>query len=51
MGTGKQKLRNLTLIIKILLRVPGYEWFSPAVREYMRTHPEMMDTRPPKQKR
>lgn len=35
----KNKLKNLTLIVKILLRVPGYEWFSPAVREFMRTHP------------
>ena len=39
----KNKLKNLTLIVKILLRVPGYEWFSPAIREYMRTHPEMMN--------
>lgn len=38
----KNKLKNLTLIVKILLRVPGYEWFSPAIREYMKTHPEIM---------
>ena len=37
----KQRFRNLILIIKILLRVPGYEWFSPAVRKYTEDHPEM----------
>ena len=38
----KNKLKNLTLIIKILLRVPGYEWYTPAIREYTKTHPEIM---------
>lgn len=38
----KRKLKRLILIIKILLRIPGYEWFSPAVREFLEAHPEMM---------
>ena len=39
----KQRLRNIILIIKILLRVPGYEWFSPYIRERMNEDPSLID--------
>ena len=32
----RQQIRFIIQIIKTILRVPGYEWFSPEVREFMR---------------
>lgn len=35
------KIKRIVLIIKILLHVPGYEWYSPWVREIMEKDKEL----------